>query len=68
MKINLIENQIKIIQDSLVEYSEKHPEKKQLIWSTYQSIKSQNEVNQGVVECNKNVIINFKKVVDIAKP
>lgn len=58
MKISLLDNQIELILDSLKSYSKKS-DKKQLIYSTYNSILAQQISHNAVItsdtQCNKNV-------------
>lgn len=66
MKVNLLENQIDIILKSLENYIVATPEKRQLIYATYESLLSQKVNNSNVHRRNENVTLNFKKVVDNA--
>ena len=67
MKVNLLDNQIDIILKSLENYIVTTPEKRQLIYATYESLLSQKVNNINVHRRNENVILNFKKVVDNAQ-
>ena len=67
MKVNLLDNQIDIILKSLENYIVTTPEKRQLIYATYESLLSQKVNNSNVHRRNENVILNFKKVVDNAQ-
>lgn len=67
MKVNLLENQIDIILKSLENYIVTTPEKRQLIYATYESLLSQKVNNINTCKRNENVILKFKKVVDNAQ-
>lgn len=61
MKVNLLDNQIDIILKSLENYIVTTPEKRQLIYATYESLLSQ-KVNSGsTLSRNKNITLNFKE-------
>lgn len=51
MKLNLLENQIELILKSLENYTKIAPDKKQLIFSTYESLLNQ----KTLYSCNENV-------------
>lgn len=61
MKVNLLDNQIDIILKSLENYIVTTPEKRQLIYATYESLLSQKVNNISTLDRNKNVTINFKE-------
>ena len=63
MKINLLENQIDVILKSLENYIVTTPEKRQLIYATYESLLSQKVNNSKGLKCNQNVTLNFKKSI-----
>lgn len=67
MKVNLLDNQIDIILKSLENYIVTSPEKRQLIYATYESLLSQKVSNINTCKRNENVTLNFKKVVDNAQ-
>lgn len=67
MKVNLLDNQIDIILKSLENYIVTTPEKRQLIYATYESLLSQKASSSSTLDRNKNVTLNFKKVVDNAQ-
>lgn len=67
MKVNLLDNQIDIILKSLENYIVTTPEKRQLIYATYESLLSQKVNSSSAFDRNKNVTLNFKKVVDNAQ-
>lgn len=67
MKVNLLDNQIDIILKSLENYIVTTPEKRQLIYATYESLLSQKVNSSSTLNRNKNVTLNFKKVVDNAQ-
>lgn len=67
MKVNLLDNQIDIILKSLENFIVTTPEKRQLIYATYESLLSQKVNNINTCRCNENVTLNFKKVVDNAQ-
>ena len=67
MKVNLLDNQIDIILKSLENYIVTTPEKRQLIYATYESLLSQKTSSSSTLSRNKNVTLNFKKVVDNAQ-
>lgn len=67
MKVSLLDNQIDIILKSLENYIVTTPEKRQLIYATYESLLSQKTSSSSTFERNKNVTLNFKKVVDNAQ-
>ena len=64
MRISLLENQVDIILKSLENYTKINPEKIQLIYATYESLLSQKCCESKSLKRNKNVILNFKKVID----
>lgn len=61
MKVNLLDNQIDIILKSLENYIVTTPEKRQLIYATYESLLSQKVNNINVLKCNTNVIKELKE-------
>ena len=65
MKVILLENQIDIILKSLENYTQIDPDKIQLIYATYESLLSQKTDISTSVKCNKNVILNFQKMLEI---
>lgn len=67
MKVNLLDNQIDIILKSLENFIVTTPEKRQLIYATYESLLSQKVNSSSTFDRNKNVTLNFKKVVDNAQ-
>lgn len=67
MKVNLLDNQIDIILKSLENFIITTPEKRQLIYATYESLLSQKVNNINAYRCNENVTLNFKKEVDNAQ-
>ena len=67
MKVNLLDNQIDIILKSLENFIVTTPEKRQLIYATYESLLSQKVNNINPCRCNENVTLKFKKVVDNAQ-
>lgn len=64
MKVFLLDNQIDIILKSLENFIVINPEKRQLIYSTYESLLSQKLDKSSSVERNENVTLNNKKVID----
>ena len=66
MKVNLLDNQIDIILKSLENFIVTTPEKRQLIYATYESLLSQKVNSSSTFGRNKNVTLNFKKEVDNA--
>ena len=65
MKVVLLENQVDIILKSLENYTQIDPDKIQLIYATYESLLSQKvDVSTGI-KCNKNVILNLPKTLEI---
>lgn len=64
MKVFLLDNQIDIILKSLENFIVINPEKRQLIYSTYESLLSQKLDKSKDVERNENVTLNNKKVID----
>lgn len=67
MKVNLLDNQIDIILKSLENYIVTTPEKRQLIYATYESLLSQKVNNINNCRRNENVTLKLKKVVDNAQ-
>lgn len=63
MKVNLLDNQIDIILKSLENYIVTTPEKRQLIYATYESLLSQKVNSSNSSKCNKNVTLKFKKTI-----
>lgn len=61
MKVNLLDNQIDIILKSLENYIVTTPEKRQLIYATYESLLSQKVNNINTFTCNTNVIKELKE-------
>ena len=64
MKVFLLDNQIDLIMKSLEFFSLLYPEKKQLIYSTYESLLSQKLDKSKDVGRNENVTLNLPKAVD----
>lgn len=64
MKVFLLDNQIDIILKSLENFIVINPEKRQLIYSTYESLLSQKLDKSSSVERNENVTLNLPKAVD----
>lgn len=61
MKVNLLDNQIDIILKSLENYIVTTPEKRQLIYATYESLLSQKVNNINDCKRNENVTIKFEE-------
>ena len=61
MKVNLLDNQIDIILKSLENYIVTTPEKRQLIYATYESLLSQKVNNINSCKRNENVTIKFEE-------
>ena len=61
MKVNLLDNQIDIILKSLENYIVTTPEKRQLIYATYESLLSQKVNNINACKRNENVTIKIKE-------
>ena len=61
MKVNLLDNQIDIILKSLENYIVTTPEKRQLIYATYESLLSQKVNNINGCKRNENVTIKFEE-------
>ena len=61
MKVNLLDNQIDIILKSLENYIVTTPEKRQLIYATYESLLSQKVNNTNGCKRNENVTIKFEE-------
>ena len=61
MKVNLLDNQIDIILKSLENYIVVSPEKRQLIYATYESLLSQKVSNTKGSKCNENVTLKIKE-------
>ena len=61
MKVNLLDNQIDIILKSLENYIVTTPEKRQLIYATYESLLSQKTNNINACKRNENVTIKIKE-------
>lgn len=60
MKIFLNQNQINLIQEALLNYSQKNPKKQNILLLTYNSINVQTLENRGVER-------NFKKIKKFLK-
>ena len=61
MKVNLLDNQIDIILKSLENYIVTTPEKRQLIYATYESLLLQKVNSSSTLSRNKNITLNFKE-------
>lgn len=61
MKVNLLDNQIDIILKSLENFIITTPEKRQLIYATYESLLSQKVNNINSSKRNENVTIKFEE-------
>ena len=64
MKINLLENQVDCVLKSLEFFCLLYPEKRQLIYSTFESIQSQKANHLKTLRCNENVTIKLRKMID----
>jgi hypothetical protein len=64
MKINLLENQVDCVLKSLEFFCLLYPEKRQLIYSTFESIQSQKVNYISTLKRNENVTLNSQKIVD----
>lgn len=64
MKINLLENQVDCVLKSLEFFCLLYPEKRQLIYSTFESIQSQKVNYIKALRCNENVTIKLRKMID----
>lgn len=64
MKINLLENQVDCVLKSLEFFCLLYPEKRQLIYSTFESIQSQKANYIKTLRCNENVTIKLRKMID----
>lgn len=64
MKINLLENQVDCVLKSLEFFCLLYPEKRQLIYSAFESIQSQKANYIKALRCNENVTIKLQKMVD----